>query len=91
MPLFAERGPRWTASIQSKDPEAAKILKELIPGSPDFGAPVRFYVLDRERVIWLPYVAKMDNPSVATVYYTLRKLLDPATAPSARPASNEDN
>lgn len=73
-----------------KDPDAVKTLKELNPMDPDFGAPVRFYVLDRERVVWLPYTAKMENPSVATVYYTLRELLDPATAPSARPASLEE-
>lgn len=73
-----------------KDPDAAKTIKELNPENPAFGTPVRFYILDRERVVWLPYAAKMENPNVATVYYTLRELLDPATAPSARPASREE-
>lgn len=73
-----------------KDPEAAKKLKELNPADANFGAIVRFYLLDRERIVWLPYTAAMEKPSVAVVYYTLRELLDPATALSARPASYEE-
>ena len=73
-----------------KDPLAAKLLDELDPSNQRFGAAVRFYVLDRDRVVWLPYEARMDSPCLAWTYYSLSELLNPATAPSARPADPED-
>lgn len=73
-----------------KDPDARHRLDELNSANPRFGASVRFYVLDRDRIVWLPYEAHMESPSVAWTYYSLRELLDPASAPSARPQDRDD-
>ena len=66
------------------------MIIEFDPAKPDYGNDIKVVVMDRDRVVWLPYQAEMERASVARVYYTLRELLDPRTAPSARPASQEN-
>lgn len=74
-----------------KDPQAAKTLVELDPTHKDFGRTVRFYLLDRSRVIWIPYPATQEKPSEGHAYYTLKELLNPVTSPAVRPSSQEED
>lgn len=67
------------------------MITEFDPTQPDYGDDIKVVVMDRDRVVWLPYPAKMARAAVARVYYTLRELLDPRTAPVARPANQEND
>lgn len=74
-----------------KDPQAAAVLVELDPAHKDFARIVHFYVLDRIHAVWLPCKAKQEKPCEGHTYYALKELLNPATAMTARPSSQEDS